>query len=367
MVNALAVHLGPEFAMALGLGHAPAVEGELLETNVTHFRLPLVRPIKPTVDVAALVATRRLIHALGPELVHTHMAKAGIIGRLAATTFAQPPFTVHTYHGHVLQGYFGRPQQRLFIELERRLARRTDVLVAVSPEVRDELLSLDIGHHAQYHVIPVGLDLTPFASATVSCGSLRARLRVSDRTPVIAIVGRLVPVKDHETLLQALRELANVHLAVIGDGELRVRLETRARALGLTDRVTFLGWISDLPHVLAGADVVVLSSRNEGTPLALIEAMAAGRPVVATAVGGVPHVVQHRETGLLCPPGNPGELAAAIGQLLNSPELAHQLAIEGRRRVVQRFGLRMMIEAHRDLYTQLLQHGGPRRRSAQER
>ncbi|MDA8296258.1 MAG: glycosyltransferase [Actinomycetota bacterium] len=279
-----------------------------------------------------------------------------MVGRLAALSVRPRPRIVHTYHGHVLQGYFGRAQQRTFLEIERALARVSDALIAVSPEIRDELVDLGVGRASQYHVIPVGLDLAPFVSAKATRHALRSRLCVGARTPVIAVVGRLVPIKDHETLFLALRELPGVHLAIIGDGELRTRLEGRAMALGIADRITFLGWITDLPDVVAEADVVVLASRNEGTPLAVIEAMAAGRPVVATDVGGIPHVVQHGESGLLCPPGHPGDLATAIRRLLDAPELGHQLASEGQRRVLQRFDVQRMVAVHQSLYGDLLAH-----------
>ena len=361
VVNALATGLTPAFSVTIGTGRAPVEEGELIADGVAVTRLPFVRPVVPLTDTRALVLTRRLIATSRPSLVHTHMAKAGMIGRVAALSVRPRPPTIHTYHGHVLQGYFGRVQQRAFLEIERVLAKRSDALIAVSPEIRDELLDLGVGRASQYHVIPVGIDLDPYLAATSQHHRLHAAMNVAPDVPVIAIIGRLVPIKDHETLFQAVRTLTRTHLAVIGDGELRGRLERRARELGIANRTRFLGWITDLAGFLADADLVVLSSRNEGTPLALIEAMATGRPVVATSVGGVGHVVEHGVSGLICAAGDVRALAAAMETLLGNHALAVRLGNEARHRVAHRFSARTMIGAHRDLYLELL--GSHRRQS----
>ncbi len=362
----LAKGLTPDFEALLAAGTPAAEEGELTDPEVQVHHVPLVRPVSPAADLRALTAVRRLVKDTGPGLVHTHMAKAGTIGRLAVLSSGpaarRRPRLVHTFHGHVLEGYFGGPKQRAFIALERRLARRTDVLVAVSPEVRDELIDLGVGQPSQYRVIPLGLDLAPFLSIGNSGstggnqteGRLRAALGLGPDVPVAGILGRLVPVKDHETLLSALATVPEVHLAVLGDGELRQRLEGTARQLGIAGRTHFTGWWEDIPAALADLDVVVLSSRNEGTPVALIEALAAARPVIATDVGGVRHVVQDSETGWLCRPEDPAALAELLRRVLEHRELAARLAAEGRRRVAQRFGQANMIASHVALYQELL-------------
>jgi glycosyltransferase involved in cell wall biosynthesis len=287
------------------------------------------------------------------------MAKAGAVGRLAAiSSFDRHarPRLVHTFHGHVLEGYFGRSQQRAFLELERLLARKTDVLIAVSPEVRDELLDLGVGRPGQYRVLPVGFDLSHLLEVggpRGPAGQLRAAIGLPVDVPLAGVLGRLVPIKDHSTLFHALREVPGAHLAVLGDGEMRSSLESLARELCIADRVHFTGWWLDVATALADLDVVVLSSRNEGTPVALIEALAAGRPVVATDVGGVRHVVQDGETGWLSPVGD----AVALGQLLkrslSNRATAESMAQEGRRRVVGRFGADRMVADHLALYREL--------------
>ena len=355
----LAKGLEPEFPTLVAAGRPSLREGELTDPDVPVHRVPLVRPVSPGTDARALKAVRQLIQDSRPQVLHTHMAKAGTVGRLAVlgSRSASRPRLVHTFHGHVLQGYFAGPQQRAFVELERRLARRTEVLVAVSPEIRDELLDLGIGKPGQYRVIPLGIDLTPLLAVGRDAerpARLRSALGLGRDVPLVGVLGRLVPVKDHATLFEALAATPDVHLAVLGDGELRPSLEALARQLGIADRTHFTGWWDDVADALADLDVVALSSRNEGTPVALIEALAAGTPVVSTDVGGVRHVVQHSETGWLCRPGDPAALAALLHQALANRDVAVGMAEEGRRRVAERFGSARMIADHVALYQELL-------------
>lgn len=345
--------LAPEYETTLGAGAPPPDEGELSDPGVTVHRLPLVRPISPAVDLRALWHVRRMLARRRPAILHTHGAKAGVVGRVAALTLRRGPRTVHTYHGHVLRGYFGRRTERAFTEVERRLATRTDVLVAVSAEVRDELLELGVGRPEQYRVIPVGPDLGPFLAIDGSTGVLRRQLGLEPHIPLVGAIGRLVPIKDNATLVAAAQRLPGVHFAVIGDGELRGALEEQARALGVADRVHFTGWASDLPAAVADLDAVVLTSRNEGTPVALIEAAAAGVPAVATDVGGVRSVVQDGVTGLLVAPGNPGAVAAAIERLVADPGAARRMGAAGRAAVPARFGQQRLLDDVRALYLEL--------------
>jgi glycosyltransferase involved in cell wall biosynthesis len=241
--------------------------------------------------------------------------------------------------------------------MERLLAKRTDLLIAVSPEVRDELLDLGVGKPEQYRVVPLGLDLGHLLEVGAPggpAGKLRSLIGLPSGVALVGALGRLVPIKDHATLFHAMLEVPEAHLAVLGDGELRSSLETLARTLHIADRVHFTGWWLDIPAALADVDVVALSSRNEGTPVALIEALAAGRPVVATDVGGVRHVVQDGETGWLCPAGDASALGQLLAQALKSPETAERMAREGRQRVASRFGADRMVAAHLALYRELL-------------
>jgi glycosyltransferase involved in cell wall biosynthesis len=355
----LAKGLAPAYTTLLAAGTPGEREGELTDPGVPVQRVPLVRPVRPATDLQALASIRRLIRHTGPRLVHTHMAKAGSIGRLAvlSSSKSRRPRSVHTFHGHVLEGYFGGAQRRGFLQVERFLARHTDALVAVSPEVRDELLDLGVGKPGQYQVIPLGLDLDKFAGVRPrdgAAGQLRNAIRLGPETPLAGAIGRLVPVKDHATLFRAIAATPGYHLAVLGDGELRPTLEGLARDLGVAERTHFTGWWADVPSALADLDVVVLSSRNEGTPVALIEALAAARPVVATDVGGVRHVVQDGETGWLCRAADPDGLAQLLQRVGSERALAIRLAEEGRRRVALRFGRARMVADYVTLYGELL-------------
>lgn len=341
-----------EYPTTLAAGQAPPEEGELSDPAVQVTRVPLVRSLRPHKDIAAFRAVKTLIQELHPKIVHTHMAKGGAIGRLAARSFGDIR-TVHTFHGHVLEGYFSPAVEHAFIRAERFLAARTDALIAVSDEVRDALLDIGVGRAEQFHVIPLGFELDAFLSVEGKTGEFRKEIGLDLESPLVAVIGRVAAIKDHATLLRAIARIPNAHLAVLGDGDRRADTERLARALQITDRTHFLGWRHDLANVLADVDVVALTSRNEGTPVSLIEAAAAGRPVVATAVGGTQSVVRDGVTGLLVRPGEPEGIAAALNQLLGDRPLADRFGLAARNHVKQRFSHRRLLEDVADLYDDL--------------
>lgn len=346
--------LASPFPTILATGVPSALEGEMSDPDVAVHRLPLVRPVRPLTDAQAIVQTRQLLVRHRPDIVHTHMAKAGTVGRLAAVSLGRRrPRLVHTFHGHVLDGYFSPRMQRVFVDVERQLARHTDVLIAVSPEVRDDLLSLRIGTADQYRVVPLGLDLGRF-NPPATGGGLRKHLGLAAGTPLVGAVGRLVPIKDLGTLLTAVASLPGVHVALLGDGDSRPALEATAASLGVADRAHFLGWYPDIAAAMPDFDVVALTSLNEGTPVAIIEALAAGRPVVATDVGGVSFVVQHGATGLLAPKGDPTAFADGLKQVLGDPVGAAEMAAAGQRDVMVRFSHRRLVTDIAALYAALL-------------
>jgi glycosyltransferase involved in cell wall biosynthesis len=303
----------------LVVGRESAREGNLLdlarEKNVECEQLSaLGREIRPLADLLALWSLFRLVRRFRPHVVHTHTAKAGLLGRLAAR-LGGAPVVVHTFHGHVFSGYFSRRRTLFFSRLEALLAHFTDVLVTVAEDVRAELVAHGVGRPERIHVVPLGLELGPL-SGPLPRGHLRAAAGFDEGAPLVGIVGRLVPIKDVPTFLRAAALLrASVpaaRFAVVGDGEERPDLERLAGELGLGGLVHFFGWRRDLPAVYGDLDLVVNCSRNEGTPVALIEALAAGRPVVATAVGGTAELLGRGERGVLVPPGQPEALAAAM-------------------------------------------------------
>lgn len=317
----------------------------------------LGRAVHPGRDLVALLKLVRLFRRIRPDIVHTHTAKAGALGRLAARV-AGVPMTVHTFHGHVLDGYFSPSVTRFFLMIERRLARTTDRLVTVSPRLRDQLLAMRVGRPDQVEVVPLGLDLGKFRQTRAATGGVRASLGLTPGTPLLGSVGRLVPIKDHSTLLRAMALVETgsqaAHLVLVGDGEERPALTRLAGELGVSARVHFLGWRSDLETILSELDVVVCSSRNEGTPVAVIEAMAAGVPVLSTDVGGVADLVSHGETGWLVPPGDPASMARAVELLVSDQILRGRLAAAGRAVALERYDVARLIPRMEALYTDLI-------------
>ena len=315
----------------------------------------LGREIAPLSDLRALFGLVRLIRAWRPAIVHTHTAKAGLLGRLAARA-AGVPTVVHTFHGHVLRGYFSPSKETLFRNLEAFLARAADALVAVSDSVKRDLVELRVAPERKIRVIPLGLELGALAGA-LPRGRLRREAGIPEEAPLVGIVGRLVPIKDVPTFLDAARRVherrPDARFAVVGDGEERAGLEARSAALGLAGAVHFFGWRRDLAEVYGDLDVVVNASRNEGTPVALIEALAAARPVVATAVGGTPDLVGKDERGLLVPPGEPEALAAAVVNVLEGSEAARRRAQAGREHVLKQHSSERLFHDMDALYREL--------------
>jgi glycosyltransferase involved in cell wall biosynthesis len=274
------------------------------------------------------------------------MAKAGALGRVAAAE-AGVPGIVHTYHGHVLDGYFPRFVEGRFLQVERWLATRSHALIAVSSAVRDSLLEKKIGTSSQWSVIPEIPDLCSLIDLVPS----KARKTVS-----IGIVGRLTAIKDHMTFLRAMVHVAasspECRFLIIGDGELRAPLMEAAKPLG--ESVRFLGWVENLAEIYSDLDIVVLTSRNEGLPLTLMEASAASLPTVATDVGGVSDVVKHGKTGFLVRAGDSDEIAERVLQLVRSPELRSQFGAAGRQWVRTEFSAQRLVAQVASLYDSLI-------------
>ena len=332
----------------------------------------LCRPLSPLDDLRTLVRLYRDFRALQPAIVHTHMAKAGLLARVAAWAHnltrgsAPRARVVHTYHGHVLDGYFSPLATRVFITLERLLARLSDRIIAISPAIRQELLTTyRIGRDANYRVVPLGFDLAPFAAVDDRArGEARRALDLPAGAPVIATVGRLTAIKQHRLFLDAFARVLKSHPTAIaliaGGGELEDDLKAYAASLGIADRVRMLGWRRDLPTIYAATDVFLLTSRNEGTPVALIEAMASGVPGVSTAVGGVIDVIGSNDTGRTAPFGDAGALASAVSELVSDPQLRAEMGRRARARVLAHYDINRLVNDIATLYRELLTPpGGP--------
>lgn len=321
------------------------------------------RRVSPVDDTQSLAFLVRFFRTFRPHIVHTHTAKAGTIGRLAAW-LTGVPVVVHTYHGHVFHGYFGKPLTALFLAVERSLARSTSRLLTVSESVKRELERYRIGRPGQLTVLTLGLDLDRFLHCEPRAGEFRRELGVADQLPLVGIVARLVPIKRHEDFIAASALVAaripDALFLVIGDGERRAALEALVRRQGLADRVRFLGWRYDLDRIYADLDVVVLTSANEGSPVSLIEAMAAACPVVATDVGGVPDLVEHGVNGVLGPAGDPAATAEAVFTLLADPQRRRAMGGAGRMRVRDAYGLDRLVSDMDRLYMDLMRGAGSR-------
>ena len=350
------------FTTMLVSGYTAPTEGDMLHLAKARGVSPLMvtglgREIDPGRDLAVLLRLYRIFREERPVIVHTHMAKAGTVGRLAAR-LAGVPIVLHTYHGHVFHSYFGPLKTQTFIRIERALSRVTDLILTVGERQRQEILGYGIGNPDKLRSVPLGLELEPFVESPRHRGEFRAELGVPDGTRLVGIVGRLVPVKGHTVFLKAARlvlsRLPNVRFLIIGDGELREGLESQARDLGIDGGVTFLGWRHDLPRVYADLDLVVLSSYNEGSPVALIEAMAAGRAVVSTDVGGVSDVVSDGVNGLLVPPRDPESLAGAIVRLLSSERSLPAMGAAGREAVYPKYSINRLVSDLREIYSDLV-------------
>ena len=351
------------FESRLVIGSANPSEGSMLDYARENGIHPLVIPemvgeasLKPR-DIRAFFKLFRFIVDERPHIVHTHTAKAGFLGRLAAR-LARVPIVIHTYHGHVLDGYYGFLRNWLLHQMERGLALTTDRIVAISPLVKQDLLTYRIAPPEKISVIPLGLDLEPFFQCGSLKGGFRRELGLNPDTSLVGILGRIFPIKNHylflESAARVVEEESNVRFVIVGDGVLRSNIETYAQNLGIRDQVIFTGWRRDLPRIYADLDLLVVSSNNEGTPVSAIEAMASSCPVVATRVGGIPDIVQNHETGYLVPPKQPQALASAILELIRDSKKAEQMGQCGQQFVKRRFSVDRLVSDTENLYEELL-------------
>jgi glycosyltransferase involved in cell wall biosynthesis len=325
----------------------------------TLFLPSLGQPVSPLDDPRALGSLVRIVRSFKPDIVHTHTAKAGFLGRQAALLAGRDrPRLVHTYHGHVLEGYFGPLKSGLYRRLERRLGKRTDALIGVSEATVDDLVRMGVASRDRFRVIALGLDLSPYEHAGESDRSeIREALGIEPANVLVVYVGRIAPIKRLDLLVRAsahaIESGSSLSLAIVGDGEERGALEKLAQDLGVADQTHFLGYRRDLGRIFAAGDIAAISSANEGTPVSLIEASAAGLPSVATDVGGVSDVVTS-ETGMLVPAGNVEALAGALARFASDPELRRRDGDAARKRAINRFSIERLVADVEALYEELL-------------
>ena len=334
-----------------------SMEHVAAELGVAYRHVPaLRRELAPRSDFEAIRAIRATILARQADVLHTHTAKAGATGRTAALAAGRkrPGAVVHTYHGHVLSGYFDTRRERVFRLLERALAHASDALIAVSAEVRDDLVRLKVAPRAKFAVIPYGFKFPARGDAAAARRVSRALLEIPDDAFVLGWAGRLTAIKRPLDLIRVVAGVDDAVLVLVGDGEDRQAAESAAAELGVSDRVRFLGYRDDLGSLYPAFDVFLLTSANEGAPVVLIEALAAGVPVVATAAGGTASVVDAGETGLLAPVGAVDQLQAEVERLRSDDTLRTRMGELGARRMRNRFSVERMVDDTDRLYAEIL-------------
>jgi glycosyltransferase involved in cell wall biosynthesis len=361
-----------KFASWLICGHAAENEHDgsaiAAEAGITPTYVDGLRRELGWQDLRTCANINRLLARIDPAIVATHTAKAGALGRAAGLwrclARRERIRLVHTFHGHVFHHYFSDPVTRAFVAIERLLASFTDMIVTVSPTIRSQLIEeYQIAAADKVRVVPLGFDFSWRGRLAGERGGLRARLGIGDSTVLIGTVGRLARIKNTELMLRAfarmLREKAiDARLAVIGNGDQLENLRELARELAISDRVLFCGWILDREQIFSDLDVTCLSSHNEGTPVSIIESLAAGVPVVATRVGGVADVMSDPGDGDLVEPDNEEALAAALARLAQQRP---RIAASRSSAICQQYSASRMIKDIENLYAEVLQSPATRR------
>ena len=317
----------------------------------------LIRDVSPADDLAAVVRLGKLIAERRPDVVHTHTSKAGILGRLAARLVGHR-MVVHSPHGHIFYGYFGPRMTRLFIDVERLAARWTRRITTLTERGKRDHVATRIAPAEKFVTIHCGIPVSEFVEATATRTAARRELGCKPQERVVGWVGRLVDIKGCDDFVRAAAlvatEMRSARFLVAGDGPESGALRALATQLGVAGRMRFLGQRRDIPRIMAALDVFALTSVNEGLGRVLVEAMAAGAPVVATNVGGVPEVVIDGETGVLVQPRDPRDMADALVRLLRSKSERRRLIDNGRRHAA-RFDLAIMVDRFAGLYAELLE------------
>ncbi|MDB5195973.1 MAG: hypothetical protein JWP88_343 [Flaviaesturariibacter sp.] len=330
------------------------------------------RSISPLSDYSAYQQLKKLIQDFKPDILHTHAAKPGAIGRLAAVS-CRVPVIVHTFHGHVFHSYFNPVKTKAFIQIERFLARKSDAIVAISQQQKQELVhNFKIASEEKFHVIPLGFDLDRFQTKQEDKRlAFRKEFGVADDEIAIGITGRLVPVKNHALFLKALQYVLSntskkVKAFIIGDGETRGDLEQTAQRAGIsfsTEKdsahpypLVFTSWRSDIDVINAGLDIICLTSFNEGTPVSLIEAQAANKPIVSTEVGGIRDIVSENVTGFLSSIDEEDKFCNNLLTLIENDALRLRMGASSSNFVLERFSYQRLVDDMSNLYNKLLQN-----------
>jgi glycosyltransferase involved in cell wall biosynthesis len=344
-----------EFNHRLYTGYCAADEADYLDTVATDVKATRIQGFGRRVslggDIKAFIALVREIRSFKPHVIHTHTAKAGFLGRIASIVSLQPAIRVHTFHGHLLNGYFGTFKRSLVVIAEKFLALFTHQLLAVGDKVRQDLLNAGIGSKDKFGLMPPGLAIAVLPDRNES----RIALNLPSNSLQCAFIGRVTQIKRPDRFLDVVSEIkkrgVDLDFFIAGDGELLETCRERIKKENLP--VTILGWQSDIERVLSSADMVVLTSDNEGTPLSLIQAGMAGLPVVTTNVGSVPEVVLDGVTGIVTELGVQ-EIANALEKFVNDSVLRTKLGVAAQEFTMSNFGVNRLVRDHEELYKNLI-------------
>lgn len=371
----LSKYLSPDFETLL-VGGAKDDSEESSDFIVNNLGLhPIIieemqRSINLKKDWAAYLKLKKIMEEFKPDIVHTHASKAGTLGRLAASSCGVPVI-IHTFHGHVFHSYFGKLKTTFYKNIERFLARKSTTIIAISEKQKEELTNIyHICNPNKVAVVPLGFDLSKFQiNQEEKRKFFRERYHIADDELVISIIGRLVNVKNHALFLEGIKRVSEktsqkIRAFIIGDGENRGLIEAKARSLGLefsdalksADKtlITFTSWIKDIDIALAGSDIITLTSFNEGTPVSLIEAQAANKPIISTNVGGIENVVLPGITALLCENNNLDEFTDQLLKVVESSALRQKMAEEGWKHVKEKFHFTRLVNDMERIYRKLL-------------
>lgn len=377
-VTLLSAYLSPEFETRLLVGKKDPDEKDatyiaeqlgLVPIEIAEMR----RSVLPFNDIIAYFKIKKIIREFKPDIVHTHASKSGAIGRFAARS-CKVPLVVHTFHGHVFHSYFNSFISSLIVRFERFMAKRTDAIIAISDSQKHELTEMyRIAPPEKIFTVPLGFNLDKFSVDTDKKRVIfRNKYGFEPDELIVGIIGRIVPIKNHEMFLEVAARLINaygkkgVRFAIIGDGEVRPQIEKKAQDLGLsysyfithpkekTD-VVVTSWETEIDQALAGLDIVLLTSQNEGTPVSLIEAQSARKPVVSTNVGGVEDVVIHGETGFITNLDEVEQFTGYVNSLIENPDLCQRMGNAGYENVIKRYSKQRLVADMRKLYLHFLE------------
>ena len=328
----------------------------------------LTRSLNVSKDLIALKKIKKIIKEFKPDIVHTHASKAGALGRRAASSM-NVPLIIHTYHGHVFDAYFNGLISRFYKQIERNLATKTHAVIALSDRQRNDLLiKHKVCKEEQVHIIPLGFELDKFQTGMEEKRKVfREKYDLEENEVAIGIIGRMVPIKNHLMFADAIKELKKIckkkfRIFIVGDGLTKPLLEQRFSEYDISftqqipngSLVHFTSWQKDIDRIVAGLDIVALTSLNEGTPVSLIEAQAANCPIVSTRVGGIEDIVIENDTALLSESEDDIAFAKNLKKLIESPYLRQKMAKNGCNYVKDRFDYKTMIANMHVLYQEML-------------